>query len=99
MIEDIRVRQVTDDQPVGRHGGTVAERQVVINGDVVTAGREQAERVAADVSGSAGDKDAHLSVLRGLRGLGAPNLTPRPPSLRGKGEQVGERRYSLPQLP
>ena len=59
MIQPLRFAQVGRDEPLGRHGGAMAHRQVVVDPNVVAAGQKEANRVTADVAGAAGDEDAH----------------------------------------
>ena len=59
MIEALLLRQVRDDEPIRRHRGAVALRQVVVDPNVVAALQKEPNRVTADVAGSAGDEDAH----------------------------------------
>ena len=50
VVEPGQLAQVADDQPVGRHGLAMAQRQVVVDPDVVAAGQKQPDGVAADVA-------------------------------------------------
>ena len=61
-IEAVNFAQVALDEPVGRDGGAVADFEAVVDPDVVPAAEEQADRVTADVAGSAGDENAHGST-------------------------------------
>ena len=54
VVEPLRLRQVRDDQPLGRHGGAVAHRQIVVDPNVVAARQEEFHGMAADVARAAG---------------------------------------------
>jgi hypothetical protein len=62
VIEPVNVLQVADDQAVGRHGLPVAGRQIVVRPGFVAVVQQQSQRVAADITGSARNQDAHASL-------------------------------------
>ena len=61
VVQVVHIPEVADDESVRWHGLPVAVGQVVEDGDLVAAGDEQADRVAADVAGSAGNQNSHDS--------------------------------------
>src|SRR5215207_9987521 len=59
LIEPVSFIQIRDNQPVGWHCLPMTERQVVVNPDLMAASQKQANRVTADITRSAGNKNSH----------------------------------------
>ena len=57
LIDAMDLVEIADDEPLGRHRGAMAEDEVVVDPDIVAAFQEQANGVAADVAGAAGDEE------------------------------------------
>src|ERR1700674_5106701 len=64
MIQPLRLRQIANDQPLGRNRRAMAHRKVVIHTDIMPALEKKADGMAAYVAGAAGDEDAHFVNFR-----------------------------------
>src|SRR5207237_4894442 len=59
VVESMHLSEVGDEEPIARHRAAMAQRQVVVDPDVVAARQEETDGVTADVAGTAGDEDAN----------------------------------------
>src|SRR3954453_9600145 len=69
LVEPVRLCQIGDNEPIGRHGSAMTEDQAVIDPDIVAALQKQMDRVTANITCTAGDEDTHSYSWR-LKGKG-----------------------------
>jgi hypothetical protein len=59
MVEPGNFIEIADDEAVGGNGLAMAEGEIVIDVDIVTASEAELDGVGTDVAGAAGDEDTH----------------------------------------
>ena len=63
MIDGRHVGQVPDGEPIARHCGAMAHGEVVENANIMPAGENKLDGMAADIPGAAGDEDVHEGIV------------------------------------
>ncbi len=59
LVEAMRLVEIADDEPLGRHRAAMAQRETIVHPHVVATIEEQADGVAADITGAADDNNSH----------------------------------------